>query len=262
MAVFPLRACFAGESDTSSPLSIVSKRECSFFHITTHFSVIGWGCGSCVASWERVALGESCNTGLTLSSVLRVSLRGGSCSFSSSGFGLVISFWTSVWLTPFEASKPTSLSSFQRLLPTIKLSLAMSSLLNSVMPFTPSFVPSPLLLLSISKSKERVEKSGEVTRRCRGLLGVSSRPDWLVVNRGCRAVGDLHSALPEPVDPSRLKANPKSIFDEEGDNIGLPQPVDERLFEGTADERFDIMLPRGVSTLVNRGDRMAPSVAR
>ena len=129
------------------------------------------------------------------------------------------------------------------------------------MPFIPFFVSSPLLLLSISKSKDRVENGGEVTRRCRGLLRVLSRPDWLVVNRECRADGDMHSALPEPVDPSRLKANPKSSFDEEGDNIGLPQPVDERLFEGTADERFDIMLPLGVSTLVNRGDRMSTSVA-
>ena len=156
-----------------------------------------------------------------------------------------------------------SLSSFQRFRPTIKLSLAISSLLNSVIPFIPSFVSSPLLLLSISKSKERVEKCEGVTRRCRGLLDVSTRLDWLVVNRGFRVDGDLHSAHPEPVEPSRLKANPNSSLDEEGDDNGLviPQPVDERLFKGVADERFDIVLPRGVSTLVNRGDRMSPSVA-
>lgn|SRR5258706_6994838 len=139
----------------------------------------------------------------------------------------------------------------------------MSSLSNSVIPFRPFFVSSRLLLLSISKSNERVEKCEDVTRRCRGLPDVSSRLDWLVLNRGFCAEGDLHSAHPEPVDPSRLKANPNSIFDEEGDNNGLviPQPVEERLFKGVADERFDIMLPREVSTLVIRGDRVSLSVA-
>lgn len=95
------------------------------------------------------------------------------------------------------------------------------------------------------------------------MLDASTRLDWLVVTRGFRADGDLHSAQPEPVEPSRLKANPNSSFDEEGGDNGLviPQPVDERLSKGVADERFDIMLPRGVSTLVNRGDRMSLSVA-
>lgn len=84
-----------------------------------------------------------------------------------------------------------------------------------------------------------------------------------MVNRLFRVNGDMHSALPEPVDPSRLRENPRSSFDEEGDVIGLaiPQPVDERLFNSMADDRFDTTLPRVVSSLVGRGDRMAPSVA-
>jgi hypothetical protein len=81
-----------------------------------------------------------------------------------------------------------------------------------------------------------------------------------MVNRVLRADGDMHNALPEPDDPSRLRANPKSSFDEEGDAIGLaiPQPVDERLLNCVV-ERFDTMLPRAVSSLVNRGDRIGPS---
>jgi len=95
------------------------------------------------------------------------------------------------------------------------------------------------------------------------MLDSSTRPDWLVANGGFRVDGDLHSALPEPVDPSRLRANPNSSFDEEGDAIGLviPRPVDESLFNRSADARSDIMLPRAVSSLVNRGDLTSLSVA-